>query len=186
LTRAPYAYVGDDPLNAVDPLGLAELEDPVGGDAAGEPVDTDVTDPSRSGDFWAGSPAADPATQAAEAASEVSTIQSEVDSGECPETINGYLDRLSRSGQAPDKNGLTRAGYEYQKHMGRGELPQVRGQLLNEAGQRLLDEILTNPDTVFGDVTSGNAKGGIRAILPNGVGVTFNPDGSMAYFGLGY
>lgn len=93
------------------------------------------------------------------------------------------LDDLSAAGRVPGKGGLTRAGREYQKHMGRGELPKVPGRQLDQAGQGLLDDILTNPGTTVHAVTSGRAAGGTRFIGPNGAGATFGPDGSLAYFG---
>jgi hypothetical protein len=93
------------------------------------------------------------------------------------------LDELSAAGRVPDKNGLTRAGREYQKHMGRGELPAVPGKQLDQAGQDLLDDILTNPGTTVHPVTSGRAAGGTRFIGPDGVGATFGSDGSFRYFG---
>src|SRR5690606_11289299 len=93
------------------------------------------------------------------------------------------LDQLSAAGRVPAPGGFTRAGYVYQKHMGRGELPKVPGKQLDQAGQDLLDDILTNPGTTVHPVTSGNAAGGTRYIGPNGIGATFGPDGSLAYFG---
>lgn len=94
------------------------------------------------------------------------------------------VDSLSRAGKAPAKGGRTAAGRSYQKHMDRDELPQVSGSKLDEAGQDLLDDILTHPGTREVDVTTGNAAGGFRHIRPDGRGVTFNPDGSLAYFGV--
>ncbi len=67
--------------------------------------------------------------------------------------------------------------------MGRGELPSVPGRGLDRAGQDLLDDILTHPGSTTQAVTSGRAAGGTRIIRPDGTGVTFNPDGSLAYFG---
>jgi hypothetical protein len=67
--------------------------------------------------------------------------------------------------------------------MGRGELSKVPGKQFDQAGQDLLDDILTNPGTTVHPVTSGNAAGGTRFIGPNGIGATFGPDGSLAYFG---
>ncbi|MGE3966580.1 MAG: RHS repeat domain-containing protein, partial [Planctomycetota bacterium] len=93
------------------------------------------------------------------------------------------LDDLSAAGRVPDKGGFTRAGRAYQKHMDRGELPEVPGKQLDQAGQDLLDDILTNPETKVHPVTSGRAAGGTRFIRPDGVGATFGADGSLAYFG---
>ncbi|MGW5017464.1 hypothetical protein [Streptomyces cacaoi] len=83
---------------------------------------------------------------------------------------------------------MTYAGREYQKHMGRGELPKVPGKQLDSVAQDLLDDILTNPRTVQHPVTSGNFIGGTRYIMPNpsggrGFGATFDSSGEFQYFG---
>jgi hypothetical protein len=78
----------------------------------------------------------------------------------------GNLDALSASGRDVVKNGLTRAGRAYQKHMGRGELSTVAGRDLNSAGRDLLDDILTNPQTNQTAVESGNFAGGTRLSAP--------------------
>jgi RHS repeat-associated protein len=102
-----------------------------------------------------------------------------------PKTPNSLdLDALSVAGTVPVKGGRTAAGYSYQKHMDRGELPWVPGKSLDEAGQDLLDDILTHPGSTVRPVTSGNAVGGTRIIRPDGAGVTFNADDSLAYFGV--
>lgn len=94
------------------------------------------------------------------------------------------LDMLSASGASPSKNGLTRAGRSYQKHMGRQQLPEVAGRDLNDAGQTLLDDILTSPGTKLKPVEHGGFAGGTRYIAPNGYGVTFDANGTFGYFGL--
>jgi hypothetical protein len=94
------------------------------------------------------------------------------------------IDGLSASGKEIVKNDLTRAGRAYQKHMGRGELPGVAGRDLNSAGQDLLDEILTHPQTRQTAVASGNFAGGTRFIGPNGLGATFDAKGVFQYFGV--
>ncbi len=94
------------------------------------------------------------------------------------------LDALSASGREVVKNDLTRAGLEYQKHMGRGELPKVSGRELNSAGQSLLDAILRDPQTKQIGVFSGNFPGGTRFIGPNGIGATFDAKGVFRYFGV--
>ncbi|MEV5303495.1 DNRLRE domain-containing protein [Amycolatopsis methanolica] len=68
--------------------------------------------------------------------------------GGVPLAGRASLDSLSASGMRSAKGGLTHAGREYQKHMGRGELDKVPGTKLDAAGQDLLDDILTNPQTV--------------------------------------
>ncbi|MFI9366750.1 polymorphic toxin-type HINT domain-containing protein [Kitasatospora sp. NPDC053057] len=98
------------------------------------------------------------------------------------------LDALSKSGMRPDKGKMTRAGREYQKHMNRGDLPVVPGKELDSTGQNLLDDILTNPNTTVGPVTSGNFAGGTRYVMPDaaggrGFGATFDANGDFQYFG---
>jgi hypothetical protein len=94
------------------------------------------------------------------------------------------LDALSAAGRDPARGGRSAAGRSYQKHMDRGELPNVPGKSLDESGQDLLDDILTHPGSTTHRVTTGNAAGGTRIIRPDGIGATFNPDGSLAYFGV--
>ncbi|MFB6556588.1 polymorphic toxin-type HINT domain-containing protein, partial [Streptomyces sp. NPDC056405] len=104
-------------------------------------------------------------------------------SGGCPD-----LDALSKSGMRPAKGKTTHAGREYQKHMNRGDLPVVPGKELKTAGQDLLDDILTNPQTSTSAVNSGNFAGGTRYIMPDpaggrGIGATFDANGQFQYFG---
>ncbi|MFD8891686.1 polymorphic toxin-type HINT domain-containing protein [Streptomyces sp. NPDC059566] len=104
-------------------------------------------------------------------------------SGGCPD-----LDALSQSGMRPAKGKTTHAGREYQKHMNRGDLPVVPGKELKTAGQDLLDDILTNPQTATSAVNSGNFAGGTRYIMPDpaggrGIGATFDANGQFQYFG---
>ncbi|MEU8586895.1 polymorphic toxin-type HINT domain-containing protein [Streptomyces sp. NPDC048664] len=104
-------------------------------------------------------------------------------SGGCPD-----LDALSQSGMRPAKGKTTHAGREYQKHMNRGDLPVVPGKELKTAGQDLLDDILTNPQTTTSAVNSGNFAGGTRYIMPDpaggrGIGATFDANGQFQYFG---
>lgn len=94
------------------------------------------------------------------------------------------LDSLSAAGRAAAKGGRTDAGRAYQKHMDRGELPSVAGKNLDQTGQDLLDNILTDPGSTIFNVNSGNAAGGVRFVSPDGIGVTFRADGSLAYFGI--
>jgi hypothetical protein len=91
-------------------------------------------------------------------------------------------DALSAAGRVEAKGGRTAAGRSYQKHMDRGQLPRIPGMSLDEAAQELLDDILTHPGSTTHPVRSGRAAGGIRIIRPDGVGATFTPDGSFAYF----
>lgn len=68
--------------------------------------------------------------------------------------------------------------------MGRGALPRVPGRVLNDAGQDLLDDILTSPRSTWNTVTTGNFPGGVRFIRPNGIGATFDQYGAFRYFGV--
>ncbi|MGW2104191.1 Hint domain-containing protein [Streptomyces olivaceoviridis] len=104
-------------------------------------------------------------------------------SGGCPD-----LDALLQSGMRPAKGKTTHAGREYQKHMNRGDLPVVPGKELATAGQNLLKDILTNPQTTRSAVKSGNFAGGTRYIMPDpdggrGIGATFDANGQFQYFG---
>jgi hypothetical protein len=83
----------------------------------------------------------------------------------------------------------SRAGREYQKHMARGQLPKVGGKGLNDAGQGLLDGILSDPNSSYQRVTGGGFAGGYRIIgntVVNDkfVGATFDSSGAFQYFGV--
>ena len=110
-----------------------------------------------------------------------------VHNASCPDGFD--YEAASLSGMRADKQNLTRAGREYQKHMGRGELPKVGGKELNKTGQDMLDDILSDPHTDYQPVTSGGFSGGHRLIgnnVANGkfVGATFDADGAFQYFGV--
>ncbi|WP_152990756.1 polymorphic toxin-type HINT domain-containing protein [Sphaerimonospora mesophila] len=97
------------------------------------------------------------------------------------------LDQLAAAGRAPDKNNLTRAGFEYQKHMARGQLDRVKGKQLNEAGQNLLEEILRDPSVKYSQVRKGAFAGGFRyvaVIRGEKIGAVFDANGKFAYFGM--
>lgn len=68
--------------------------------------------------------------------------------------------------------------------MDRGQLPKVSHGSLDEAGQELLDDILTDPRTVRSTVRGGNFPGGTRFVGPNHIGVTFDANGNFQYFGI--
>src|SRR5690606_31985318 len=82
------------------------------------------------------------------------------------------LDTLSRAGQMPDRNGLTNVGRALQKHGSRPKsaFPRVNGKAssINEQGQFILDEILTDPystikfshKTKYGNVLDIKASSG--------------------------
>jgi hypothetical protein len=96
------------------------------------------------------------------------------------------VDDLSRAAAAPDRGGLTAAGRALQKHGGRdgSAFPAARGNpnQINGAGQKIVDDILTNPGSTtttrhharFGDVIE------IRA--PDGRGLRYDADGKFIGF----
>ncbi|TCC34935.1 RHS repeat-associated core domain-containing protein [Kribbella sindirgiensis] len=98
------------------------------------------------------------------------------------------VDSMSATGQRPDQGNLTQAGRSYQKHMARGELPQVPGKELNRAGQDLLDGILTDPHADVQPINKGVFNGGTRVISNTTyndrfLGAAFNASGEFQYFG---
>jgi hypothetical protein len=93
-------------------------------------------------------------------------------------------DEISQSGQVDVKNRLKRAGFSYQEHMGRGQLPPVAGTEFNSAGQNLLDEIITKPDTAWRPITAGKFVGGLYGLLPNGQGAAIDAYFQFQYFGV--
>jgi RHS repeat-associated protein len=97
------------------------------------------------------------------------------------------LDSLAASGRVLDPadagGQLTRAGRAYAKA---GEVfGSTSGgpAAVNEAGQRALEDILTNPGTTSSVVQGGRFAGGLRFVSPDGIGVVFGPDGTVQYFG---
>jgi hypothetical protein len=107
------------------------------------------------------------------------------------------LDALSAIGRQPYSGKLTQAGYSYRKHMDKGQLPtvpKVPEQSLNDAGQSLLDDILTDPHSQFIQYPDGRLRVISNSIVnpwkgPGAgndyfIGVTFRSDGSLHYFGV--
>ena len=194
-TLQPYAYAGNNPANATDPTGLSLLS--TISDAAAGSLDGLTGGLSTQlaaallhfdvacADFGAGFPVGQV----------LGTVVGSVTSG--PESLLARsstarlaaktgrvdLDALSAAGRAQARGGRSAAGRSYQKHMDRGELPRVQGTRLDQAGQDLLDDVLTHPGSTTHPVTGGGAAGGTRIVRPDGTGVTFGPDGSLAYFG---
>jgi hypothetical protein len=80
---------------------------------------------------------------------------------------------------------MTKAGASLVQHAEELGYDQVGGSVAakNALGQDLLDEILTNPETIESKVTSGNFAGGVRFISPTYAGATFNSSGVFQYFG---
>jgi hypothetical protein len=95
----------------------------------------------------------------------------------------GRLGRALSRGQGRCEGWAECSGTVVPEAHGRGELPSVPGNRVDQAGQGLPDDILTDPGSTTNPVTSGRTAGGTRIIRPDGTGVTFNPDGSLAYCG---
>ena len=93
------------------------------------------------------------------------------------------LDDLSKAANVPDRKGLTEAGRALQKHSSRpgSTFPRTQGNVAqsNQAGQHVVDDILTSPGAMttrrhharFGEVIE------IRA--PNGKGVRYDANGNF-------
>ncbi|HEV7964462.1 MAG TPA: RICIN domain-containing protein [Actinoplanes sp.] len=107
------------------------------------------------------------------------------------------LEALSATGRQIYSGKLTQAGYSYRKHMDKGQLPtvpKVPEQSLNDAGQALLDDILTDPHSQFIQFPDGRLRVISNSIVnpwkgPGAgtdyfIGVTFRSDGSLHYFGV--
>lgn len=95
------------------------------------------------------------------------------------------LDSLAAAALAPSKNRLTRAGFEYQKHMNRNPQNRATPTILdrtargyNYAGQHVVEDILTHPNSTV----STNRLGGWDYRLPSGVGVRFDSQGNFYCF----
>lgn len=106
------------------------------------------------------------------------------------------LDALSAMGKRPYSGDLSQAGYSYRKHMDKGQLPIVPkdSASLNNAGETLLDDILTDPHSEFIQLPDGrlrvisnsivNPWKGDGAGKDYFIGVTFRSDGTLQYFGV--
>jgi uncharacterized protein RhaS with RHS repeats len=192
-TEVAYAYGGDDPTDNVDLNGLERVV---------KCMSKKITDRIGCRPPFAPSPSVQAALSSQDSGTldvqlnnvgsgiflSNSSANSKSGSGRLAALLSKIpevdLDALSASGRDLVKNGLTRSGRAYQKHMGRGELEKVLGKELNSAGQDLLDEILTNPGTARSTVTTGNFSGGLRFINPDGIGATFDSTGTFQYFGI--
>jgi RHS repeat-associated protein len=209
VTGEPYTYTGGNPVNGVDPLGLfclgricsdqvAQVLGQIGSNASTVvPVaiySVVLTGAVVCAYFTLGAcVAADVATggllfgvgaSLASAMLPLGKGLSPSDGGENCTSQEASIGALFASGVAIDRNGLSFAGRSYQKHMDLFQLPRVSGgRQLNQAGQELLEEILTNPGTVRSKVSAGLAAGGLRFVGPNGIGATFNAEGKFLYFG---
>ncbi|HAH55895.1 MAG TPA: hypothetical protein DCM02_11605, partial [Flavobacterium sp.] len=89
---------------------------------------------------------------------------------------------LSQNAAKLDRNGLTKAGRAIQKHSDRlgsaYSYSSKKPDILNAEGQKIVDEILNNPQSIV----KPNKFGGIDIISPNEKGVSYSADGSMRGF----
>lgn len=97
------------------------------------------------------------------------------------------LDALAKSGTAEVGNqGVWKVAASLEQHaadLGLSKAAFPKGvHARNRFAMDYLEDILTNPRTRFESITSGQAKGGIYAIL-NGRGAAFNSQGIFRYFG---
>lgn len=122
-----------------------------------------------------------------ELATDASLQQSLAASGDLPAIGGGsQLEDLLASGRQldpADRGGdLTRAGRAYAKHSSLF-LPVAGGPAaLNDAGQKALEDILSNPATKEGVMQRGNFAGGKIFIAPDGIGAVFDKNGVLQYF----
>ncbi len=101
------------------------------------------------------------------------------------------LDSFSKSGaSAKLPSGLTRAGHAFEKHAAgqrttSSKFPKLSGNTAakNATGQRILDDILTDPGTTRSLVTGGHFKGGTRFTASDGRQAVFDKNGVFWYFG---
>lgn len=88
------------------------------------------------------------------------------------------LDDLSRGASLPDRNGLTYAGRSLQKHGNRpgSAFTTVKGNptTLNEAGQTIVDDILTTPGTTVKQYYRPGYGNVIDVRAPDGRGLRFD------------
>ena len=190
ITRAPYTFAGDNAVNEGDPTGLCNA-DPLSGSfwTDGNCISESPLNPIRDyeeeiSSYESGCGYLSSVAYGLEgAAAGVLDLSGE---GEETEAAEG-LDSLAASGSELDPvdagGQLTRAGRAYEKHS--DLLPSVSGgpNVLNQAGQDTLEDILTDPATTRGVMRGGNFAGGSVFTGPNGVGAVFSPDGTFQYFG---
>lgn len=92
-------------------------------------------------------------------------------------SASSLQDDLLDAANAPDRNGLTKAGRGLQKHSNRPgsafpTTPQKR-QLLNAAGSNIVKDILSNSKSVFNSYTSRNYGNLLEVIAPDGRGIRY-------------
>ena len=103
--------------------------------------------------------------------------------------MNVALDALSQAGSVLDRGGLTKAGRSLTKHCsgarpGNTLFPAVSGNAsaINKQAQEILDNILTDPGTVFQSGYKGRFGNTIEATAPNGQGAVFDANGNFLFF----
>ena len=125
---------------------------------------------------------------AAKAGRALNEMQQEIDAAPAPKPPN------TASGQRPPTSAKaenkTQAGYEYEKHMKRGDLPKPPGKaspaVIEQMGKDLLDNIMQNPNKVVEPVTGGKFDGGTLVVREDGIGAVFDANGDFQYFGKGF
>ncbi len=97
------------------------------------------------------------------------------------------LEELAASGaelDPADAGGqLTRAGRAYAKASEVFGSTSGGPAAINEAGQNVLEEILTNPNSTIETMQGGRFAGGLKIVSPDGVGAVYSPGGTLEYFG---
>lgn len=123
-----------------------------------------------------------------ELATDASLLKTLVASGDLPPIAGGsQLEDLLASARQLDPadagGQLTRAGRAYAKHS--KLFPPVTGgpAAFNEAGQKAVEDILSNPATKEDVMRGGRFAGGELFIAPNGIGAVFDTNGVFQYFG---
>jgi uncharacterized protein RhaS with RHS repeats len=159
-----YAYVGNDPVNMVDPTGK-----------------TTTTAGALIGFTIAGPPGALVGAVAGTVIGVVGVLVYNEMSGDSPETPD------PDSGNDPDpadKSGkLTKSGRALQKHGSRpgSAFPPATGNAeeKNRQGQGVLEDITNNPDSTSSE---GNRFGGTDVTSPDGKGARYDENGKFRGF----
>lgn len=92
---------------------------------------------------------------------------------------------LSKAGEEPFRNGLTRAGHSFQEHGDRSsgiwEKPRGNPEQLNATGQRTLDSVINAPDAQWTVRHHRNYGYIVESRLPDGHGARWSADGKHLY-----
>lgn len=88
---------------------------------------------------------------------------------------------LSKAGEEPHRNGLTRAGHAFQKHGDRSsgiwEKPKGNPEQLNKTGQRTLDGFINAPDAQWTARHHKRFGNIVESRQPDGRGARWSADG---------